>query len=48
MVAAGSMMGDIINGYTEVWQAAIWNNGATIEGQHYTDFKMALARNSKE
>ncbi|AKP78639.1 hypothetical protein AS52_03678 [Priestia megaterium Q3] len=43
MVAAGSMMEDIINGYTEVWHAAIWNNGATIEGQRYTDFNMALA-----
>lgn len=43
MVAAGSMMEDIINGYTEVWHAAIWSNGATIDGQHYTDFNMALA-----
>ncbi len=43
MVAAGSMMEDIINGYTEVWHAAIWNDGATIDGQHYTDFNMALA-----
>ncbi|NGY85227.1 hypothetical protein F6Y05_02105 [Bacillus megaterium] len=37
------MMEDIINGYTEVWHAAIWSNGATIDGQHYTDFNMALA-----
>ncbi|MGI1810884.1 hypothetical protein [Priestia sp. TGN 0903] len=43
MVAAGSMMEDIINGYTEVWHAAIWNDGATVDGQHYTDFNMALA-----
>lgn len=43
MVAAGSMMEDIINGYTEVWHAAIWNDGATIDGQSYTDFNMALA-----
>ncbi|MCU7743152.1 hypothetical protein N7983_08210 [Priestia megaterium] len=43
MVAAGSMMEDIINGYTEVWHAAIWNDGAMIDGQSYTDFNIALA-----
>jgi hypothetical protein len=43
MVASGSMMEDIINGYTEVWHSAIWDDGATVDGQHYTDFNVALA-----
>jgi len=43
MVAAGAQMEDIINGYTDVWHSAVWNDGVTIDGAHYTDFNEALA-----
>lgn len=43
MVTSGANMEDIINGYTDVWHSAIWDDGATIDGQRYTDFNEALA-----